>query len=159
MLPALYEIRNNRGVGHAGGEVDPNHMDATFILSSSNWIMGELVRVLHNLQPSDAQSIVDSLVERQTPMVWQNGDLKRVLDPKTALPDQVLLLIAASPTAVSFDQLLDWTDYKNKSYFKKLLTKLHNDRLINLSKNGALIEILPPGSKYVAEFISRKIQR
>src|SRR2546423_114620 len=25
-LPALYEIRNNRGVGHVGGDVDPNHM-------------------------------------------------------------------------------------------------------------------------------------
>src|SRR5216684_233005 len=29
LLPALYEIRNNRGVGHAGGDVNPNHMDAT----------------------------------------------------------------------------------------------------------------------------------
>jgi hypothetical protein len=28
MLIALYEIRNNRGVGHVGGDVDPNHMDA-----------------------------------------------------------------------------------------------------------------------------------
>ena len=27
-LPSLYEIRNNRGVGHVGGDVDPNHMDA-----------------------------------------------------------------------------------------------------------------------------------
>ena len=29
MLVALYEIRNNRGVAHSGGDVDPNHMDAT----------------------------------------------------------------------------------------------------------------------------------
>jgi hypothetical protein len=28
MLTALYEIRNNRNVGHVGGDVDPNHMDA-----------------------------------------------------------------------------------------------------------------------------------
>lgn len=28
MLIALYEIRNNRGVGHVGGDVDPNLMDA-----------------------------------------------------------------------------------------------------------------------------------
>lgn len=28
MVMALYEIRNNRGVGHVGGDVDPNAMDA-----------------------------------------------------------------------------------------------------------------------------------
>src|SRR5579859_6539892 len=28
MLMSLYEIRNNRGVGHVGGDVDPNHMDS-----------------------------------------------------------------------------------------------------------------------------------
>ena len=32
LLPALYEIRNNRGVGHVGGDVDPNHMDAQAVL-------------------------------------------------------------------------------------------------------------------------------
>ena len=30
ILPALYEIRNNRGVGHVVGDVDPNHINATF---------------------------------------------------------------------------------------------------------------------------------
>src|SRR5262249_40606208 len=32
MLMALYEIRNNRGVGHVGGDVNPNEMDATCTL-------------------------------------------------------------------------------------------------------------------------------
>ena len=41
LLPALYEVRNNRGVGHTGGDVDPNHMDATFGRTNCNWVMGE----------------------------------------------------------------------------------------------------------------------
>src|SRR5215831_12151768 len=41
LLPALYEVRNNRGVGHVGGDVDPNHMDATFVLASCSWVMAE----------------------------------------------------------------------------------------------------------------------
>ena len=36
ILPALYEVRNNRGVGHAGGDVQPNHMDATLVISVCN---------------------------------------------------------------------------------------------------------------------------
>jgi hypothetical protein len=43
-LQSLYEVRNNRGVGHVGGDVDSNHMDATFVVSITNWILAELVR-------------------------------------------------------------------------------------------------------------------
>lgn len=46
MVIALYEIRNNRNVGHVGGDVDPNHMDAVCVLQIAKWIMAELVRVL-----------------------------------------------------------------------------------------------------------------
>ena len=36
-LATLYEIRNNRGVGHVGGDVDANHMDAEAVLSMSTF--------------------------------------------------------------------------------------------------------------------------
>ena len=52
MLPALYDIRNNRGVGHVGGDVDPNLMDATAVYSMASWILAELVRVFHNVKTS-----------------------------------------------------------------------------------------------------------
>src|SRR3990172_5140682 len=39
VLQPLYEIRNNRGVGHIGGEVDPNFMDATAVYSMASWIL------------------------------------------------------------------------------------------------------------------------
>jgi hypothetical protein len=45
LLPFLYEIRNNRGVGHVGGEVNPNHEDAEAVLSMANWVLAELVRI------------------------------------------------------------------------------------------------------------------
>ena len=156
MLPALYEVRNMRGVGHVGGDVNPNHMDATLVLSMCNWIMAELVRVFHNLETAKAQSIVDSLAERQIPLVWQQGDLKRVLDPKIALPDQVLLLIASSPGPLNTNELLGWLDYKNKTYFRDLLRKLHKKRMLNLSSDGAHVEILPPGSEHISKFVAQR---
>ena len=39
MLVALYEVRNNRGVGHVGSDIDPNHMDALAVLNISKWIL------------------------------------------------------------------------------------------------------------------------
>src|ERR1017187_3262099 len=77
-LPALYEVRNNRGVGHAGGDVDPNLMDATAVISMASWILAELVRVFHNTSTAEAQDAVERLVERRMPAVWSNGDVRRV---------------------------------------------------------------------------------
>src|SRR5258708_24730334 len=85
MLPALYEVRNNRNVGHTGGDVDPNHMDSILVLSMCNWIMGELIRVYHNLSISEAQAVVDALAEIRTPIIWTSGNIKRGLNPNLKL--------------------------------------------------------------------------
>jgi hypothetical protein len=118
--------------------------------------MAELVRVFHNFTTEQAQAVVDSLAERRVPLVWQKGDLKRVLDPKVNLTDQMLLLIASSATPVGVEELRGWVDYDNKTYFKKLVRKLHDDRMLNQSKDGMEVEILPPGSKYVSEFVAKR---
>jgi hypothetical protein len=69
VMIGLYDIRNNRGVGHAGAEVDPNHMDATVVVSTSKWLVAELVRLLHVLTTAEATNIVESLIEREVSLV------------------------------------------------------------------------------------------
>jgi hypothetical protein len=156
LLPALFEVRNNRGVGHAGGDVDPNHMDAVFVLSNCNWVMAELVRVFHNVSISDAQGIVDKLVERRTPLLWVGDDMRRILDPKMSLPDQILLFLSASPTKIAASDLKIWTGYKDAAYFKKLLRTMHKKRLIELAGDESTALILPPGDKIASELITKR---
>jgi hypothetical protein len=156
MLPALYEIRNNRNVGHVGGEVNPNHMDSVAVLSMSNWIMGELVRVYHGLSVADAQKVADALAEVRIPAVWTDGAIKRVLQPKLALPDQMLLLISTTLPDVMSAHLLDWTEATDKRYFLKILRGLHSKRLIEFTKSSDKVQILPPGTKYVEELVRKK---
>jgi len=153
MLPSLYEVRNNRGVGHAGGDVDPNHMDATVVLSMCNWIMAELVRVLHSLDIREAQELVDILAERQIPLVWQIGDIKRLLDPDLSLRNQVLILLATSASPVETEKLREWTTYQNKAYFSKLLRLLDKERLIYLEPKARTAQILPPGAAIVEKLL------
>lgn len=153
MLPPLYEIRNNRGVGHVGGDVDPNYMDATTVLGMVNWVMAELIRVLHQLPTDEAQRVVDQLVERRIPTVWQIGEIRRVLNPQLKLPDQIMLLVASCATGCSVDQLCDWTEYKNASYLRKVVRDLHAKRYIELDARGN-VQLLPPGSTYVEEKIA-----
>ena len=156
ILPALYEIRNNRDVGHVGGEVLSNHMDSVVVLSICNWIMGELVRVYHGLTISEAQHIVDALAEIRIPAVWSDGPIKRILQPSLKLPDQVLLLIATSLPSVTPSELLQWTEAPDKRYFMKVLRGFHKKRFVEFDESAGTVQILPPGTKYVQELILRK---
>lgn len=152
LLPALYEIRNNRGVGHVGGDVDPNHMDAVAVVSMANWVIAELVRVFHDLDTVEAQEVVDSLAERRVPLVWQDAEMKRVLDPTLSLKDQLLLLTASS-ASVKVEDLFLWSGYGNKPYFIRLLRRMHGERLVELKKDESSVQILPPGADYVDKMV------
>ena len=153
ILPALYEIRSNRGVGHVGGDVNSNHIDASVVLSITSWIMAELIRVFHNIDIQDAQKIADSLVDHQTPLVWQSGDIRRVLKPDLSIRNQILLLSSVSKS-VTKDDLLCWIEPSNRSYFYRLLREMHRSRLIELSSDETTIELLPPGMAIVESIIS-----
>jgi hypothetical protein len=67
VLVGLYEVRNNRGVGHVGGDVDPNPMDARLVLESSKWLMAELVRLFHGTSVDEAQAIVECSLREPRP--------------------------------------------------------------------------------------------
>ncbi len=126
MLIALYEVRNNRGVGHVGGDVGPNHMDARVVLESAKWIMAELVRVFHALQPEEAMQVVDDLVERTVPIVWDIGTSKRVLKIGLSKKDQTLLLLYSTNGPVSETTLCSWVEHSNPSVYRRdVLRRLH----------------------------------
>ncbi|WP_299049188.1 hypothetical protein [uncultured Tateyamaria sp.] len=152
LLPSLYEVRNNRGVGHVGGDVDPNQMDATFVLSSANWIMCELVRVYHSLPIQQAQTIVDKLSEQRVPLVWVKGNTRRILRPEMKQKQQILVLLASSNGA-SLAELIDWLEIKNRTYFMKMLRDMHKDRLLELDESVDTVELLPPGAKEASGLI------
>jgi hypothetical protein len=157
LLPTLYEVRNNRGVGHVGGDVDPNHMDATLVLSMANWTMAELVRVFHSSTVAEAQELVESLAERRIPLVWQSGDVRRVLDPAMKVQDQILLLVSTSVGPISTEDLFQWLDYGNRAYFNRVIGRLHKDRCLNYVKSANTVQILPPGTARAAAVARARI--
>jgi hypothetical protein len=156
MLPALYEVRNNRNVGHTGGDVNPNHMDSVVVLSMCNWIMGELVRVYHNLSIGDAQAVVDALAEVRVPLIWTNGVVKRILDPKLSLQEHILLLAGVTVPAARATQLLSWIEYEDEKYFMRTVRNLHKKRLVEYDKNSGTVQVLPTGAAVVQTIIREK---
>jgi hypothetical protein len=150
MLPPLYDIRNNRGVGHVGGDVDPNQMDATAVYSMSSWIMAELVRIFHSVSTQEAQEAVEALVERKIPLIWDTGAIKRVLDTSLTARQQTLALLYQSIGWVSDIELCNSVEYSSASMFRKhILDKLHKERLIEFNKKLKRAKISPTGSAHV----------
>ncbi|MFC7828232.1 hypothetical protein [Streptomyces sp. NPDC057375] len=146
MLIALYEIRNNRGVGHAGGDVNPNQMDATVVLYMSKWLMAELVRVLHTLTTDEADKLLEGLIEREVPMVWSDGSSRRVLAPGLTRKQQVLLLLLLEPGESSEDDLMRWLEASSRSAFRRdVLRPLHKDRFVEFDSERKAVRLLPPG--------------
>ena len=154
LLPALYEIRNNRNVGHVGGDVDPNYMDASAVVAIANWVMAELVRVFHKLSTEEAQALVDSLVDRRVPIVWRSGQTKRVLRTGFSLREEVLVLLSSSGQPASPDDLLKWTETSQKRYLTRVLRELHKQRLIEFSAEQGTVQLLPPGAVAASEIIA-----
>jgi hypothetical protein len=150
ILPALYEIRNNRGVGHVGGDVNPNLMDATAVYTMASWILAELARIFHSTKIAEAQEAVDALVERKIPLIWETGIVKRVLDTKLKAPDQTLVLLYQRAGWISEDELFKSVEYKTMTRYRSdVLSRMHKARLIEYDKTGLRAKISPKGSDYV----------
>lgn len=150
MLLALYEIRNNRGVGHVGGDVDPNHMDATCVVEMSKWMVSELVRIFHNVSTDDATAAVDALVERTLPTVWKVGDNLRVLDTSMSMREKTLVLLYHRRTPVTEADLCRWVEHSNPSVYRRdVLRRAHAAKLLEYLPDPGTVEISPLGIELV----------
>lgn len=155
MLPALYEVRNNRNVGHVGGDVNSNAMDANYVFSSVSWIVAELIRHFHGITTEDAQGIVDRITERKIEIVWAKDRIKRILNPKIPKKHQVLILLQSEASMeVDVTVLQQWIEYKNRSDYLKMIRALHKAKLVEFTKDQRVI-LLPTGSKLASELLSK----
>ena len=151
VLCAIYNIRNKRGVSHSPGEIDPNFMDATLVAGCVDWIMAELIRLLHNVDIDEARTLIESIVTKEVPIVWQIGDRRRVLDTSLSEKQAVLALLYFDyPQPVDMHQLVKWVDSNNPSRIKtQHLPALHKSRLIDFEKCSGLVRLSPLGAAHV----------
>jgi len=154
-LAFLYTLRNKRGIGHVGGDVDANAVDSATIARLADWVICELIRVFHNLSLEDAQALVDSLASRDLPHVWEVAGKKRVLRHGLEFKQQVLLLLYSdTATGLLTEDLFAWTEYSNLGMFKRsVLGALHTKRLIEYDRDTETVVISPLGMRSVEEDI------
>ena len=150
LLAALYEIRNNRGVGHAGGDVNPNAMDASVVVAGAKWIVSDLIRLFHGVSTEEASAAVESVVERTTALVWEVDKKRRVLKPEMTLKNKTLLLLHSSLQPLHEDDLVSWVEQPSRSNYRRdVLRPLHKDKLIEYDDSQRMVHLSPLGVQHV----------
>jgi hypothetical protein len=127
-------------------------MDAMFVLLNAKWIVAELVRVVHEMPIEDAVALIDSLVEREVPLVWRVGDKRRVLDAKMSMKDKTLLLLHGLTGPIGEGVLYDWAEHSNMSVYRRdILRVAHKAKLVAYDSDNKTVVISPRGVAYVEE--------
>lgn len=155
----IYTLRNKRDIGHVGGDVDANEIDAATCVRAVDWCLTELIRIYHNLSLEEAQEILDSLVVRQLPIVWQVGGVKRLLVTELTLKEQTLCLLYSDPhTAVPSEELAKWLDIKRfTDYRSRVLRPLHKERLIEYDTSTETAVLSPTGAERAEELLRARL--
>ena len=151
----LYTLRNKRGIGPVGGDVDANGIDGVTIARVADWVVCELIRVFHKLSLEEADALTASLATRDVPDVWEVGGKKRVLRVDLDFKQKTLLLLYSStePTVLAED-LFAWSKYSNFPVFKqKVLRSLDSVNLVEYDRETDSVTLSPLGVKLVEQQI------
>jgi len=143
----IYTLRNKRGIGHVGGDIEANGIDLSTIIKLSDWIVAELIRIFHKLSFEDAQGVIDSINSKEIPAVWEINGKKRVLQKGLDYKDKVLLILYSDiNNSCPVEDLFEWTEYSNSSLFKsKLLKGMHKGNLIEYDSELEFAHLSPFG--------------
>lgn len=152
-LDFLYTMRNKRGIGHVGGDVDANGIDIATMARTADWAVCELIRINHAISLEEAQDIVDGISVRQLLTIWEVGGKKRVLKDGLKASDQALLLLySCRDSAVLLEDLCSWVEYSNPPKFRNSIIKsLHRERLLEFDTDSQSVILSPKGATYVEE--------
>lgn len=150
-LSAIYDIRSRRGAAHKPKDVSPNFMDAALVVAAADWVMAELVRMLHNINIDEARNVVNSIITKKIPIIWQIGDRRRILDLTLSEKQTVLaLLYFDHPKPIVKHKLVECAESTNPSRLRtQLLPAMHRSRLIDVEETTDLVRLSPRGVAHV----------
>lgn len=143
ILYSMYCLRNKRGMIHKN-HIDPNKMDASLLLNNSKWVLAEFFRLVSTKTFEETEEIINGIMCKETSIIWDIGNDLRVLDTKMKNVNKILCLLYFKDGQSELS-LQKSTEYKNSSDFRKILKKLHTEKLIEYTSDKCLLS--PIGSE------------
>lgn len=148
-LRVIYDIRNKRDAAHLADGIDPNVQDSTLVVSIMDWVLAEFVRLAHNVEPTQAQRMVEDLVTRAVPAIEDFDGFLKVLKRDLGTRDFCLLLLyQCGREGATFDQISAWVLPKMRANLRRTLDQLANDRAF-VHRAGTVYKITGAGRREV----------
>lgn len=148
-IRVVYDVRNSRDAAHLADGIDPNLQDASLVIGNIDWILAELVRLYHGINPNDAQQIIDTLVTRKVPIVQDFDGFLKVLNPKLKATEYVLVLLYERGAAgASHEQIESWVRPPMRANLRRTLNKMVHDQAY-LHSDGGIFKLTRLGIKTV----------
>ena len=136
-LWSLYALRNKRSIGHLSA-VPANEIDATLLLNGAKWVLSEIVRLESKLSVDQTRDLVASIISRQQPTIWVEGEIVRILDNSLGAREKSLIALAFIGSLPE-ERLRAVVRYKNPTNFRKILKRLDEKNSISYSVNNCVI--------------------
>ncbi len=155
VLYTLYTFRSKRGGAHVRG-IDPNHIDAAYVVSACDWVMAELVRLYYTDDEKEVLQVINSMVDKKVPLLEEfEGDIK-ILDTNLSVPDKILVILYKRyPNYVSTDDLKRWIKTKHPTHINTTLKRLDDKGLIYRKNNNN--KLTRRGINYVENKIQSEV--
>lgn len=134
---ASYTMRNKRSIAHKG-EVDPNIYDLRFLLSTSQWILSELVRQILSSDMKTASKIIEAIQIPVSPIVEDFGERRLVLKVGTTEEELTTLLFHYFPEYISISQIHIDMNRRAKSTVSNVISSAYRKRYIEGNKQKGI---------------------
>ena len=106
----------------------------------------------------EAKEIIESLCEKRIPWIeeFEDGSSMLLIEPESLSDKIVFTLYNYYPERITYDKILEVTLYDNMSYLKRVITKLHKEKMLHINEDG--IKLTRKGEAYVEHLLEKGIK-
>ena len=135
-LRLIYEFRNKRGGAH-NSSFDPIKTDCALVVAVSNWVMEELTRLYLTNDAVAAQTLVESLLVKDIPLVEDMEGDRLVLRPGLSARVQLeILLYREFPERCTMNDLIRWVHNHSIENIRVTLRTMKQKNLVHETEDG-----------------------
>ncbi|MFH1591968.1 MAG: hypothetical protein ABIB47_01225 [Candidatus Woesearchaeota archaeon] len=147
---ATYTLRSKRGAAHKKEGIDPNYIDSSYVASTCDWIIAEILRLFHTEDLENVRILIQELMEKNIPLIENFGEDKIILNNRFKTKDKILIYLFDSyPSYLNIKTLKRWIKPKYPQELTSNLGNLTKENLVY--KNKDLCILTKKGIKFVED--------
>ena len=150
---SVYSIRNKKRVAHVKA-IDPDFLDSLYCMSACDWILSQLVMLVHSSNPAEAKMLIDSIVEKRLPFIeeFEDGSVM-VLREDLKFADSVLgVLYHFYPARLTNGELERHVKPRYSQLLTTTLANLEKKKTIHRNLEGS--KLTKVGIRHVERAVS-----